>query len=324
MLKRYSIALKRLNVQLGEIANKYERAKLWFWLDALYCYLFLGASPRNYVNFGFYKLKNLERTRYVTMRRSRKIERRFNDPEYASKFNNKHEFNLVFSEFISRKWIYAPNADKKEIMDFLNAVDKVVIKPTALSAGEGIYVLESTKIEGVNAFCKELKERAYLIEEFITQHPEIARLNPSTVNTVRIYTLIDNQGKCKIIFAALRVGGANSFVDNFHGGGVGYVIDLDSGVIKQPGVDIAGNEYICHPSSGVLMVGFRIPEWERLKDFVLRAAAVFPRSRYIGWDVAVTPNGFEMVEGNYMADPNFLQSLDKVGKYKVFKEAMGT
>ena len=43
------------------------------------------------------------------------------------------------------------------------------------------------------------QQRGLLNQEFIQQHPEVAKLNPSTVNTVRLYTLIGKTGVCDII-----------------------------------------------------------------------------------------------------------------------------
>lgn len=117
-----------------------------------------------------------------------------------------------------------------------------------------------------------------------------------------------------------RVGSATADVDNFHNGGVGYPLDLHTGVVYKQGVDLKGNTHTYHPSSGTLMLGFKIPNWQNLKGFVLNAARKFPQSRYIAWDVAVLEDGFEMVEGNYNGDPGLLQALDKVGKKEIFTE----
>ena len=117
-----------------------------------------------------------------------------------------------------------------------------------------------------------------------------------------------------------RVGSATADVDNSHNGGVGYLLDIDTGIVKRQGVDINGNNHIYHPSSGELMLGFQIPNWDNLKRFVISAAKKFKGSRYIAWDVAVLEDGFEFVEGNYMGDPGFLQAVDKVGKREIFKE----
>jgi hypothetical protein len=54
-------------------------------------------------------------------------------------------------------------------------------------------------------------------------------------------------------------------------------------------------------------------------SFVKKAALQNPKARWIGWDVALTPNGCEMVEGNYLVNCNFLQTWDKKGKYSWIK-----
>ena len=319
MIYRYTNALKRLLRQLDPICDKYKTLKLFFLIDAAYCYVRHGSSPRDYINYQFYKLKNNEKKKFITMRGTKKIEKIFNDPKNAECFNNKFKFNENFKKFVKRKWIYAPVKTDKEIIQFINSTDKVIVKPIDLSSGRGVYKLDVNKIKDVEKFCREVKESKSLIEEFILQHEEINKLNITSVNTIRIYTIIDNLGKCNIIYAALRVGGGNASVDNFHNGGVGYVLDIKTGVVKKQGINIDGEEYIRHPSSGILMLGYQIPNWNELIIFVSDAAKVFPKSRYIGWDVAITRDGFEMIEGNYMADPGFLQALDKEGKMDIFK-----
>lgn len=318
--ERYITAYNRLSKQLDVICAEYKAPKTRFWIDALYCFVFHGASPRDYVNFEFFRLNHVGRKQFLTMRRTHKIERMFNDPKYAQIFNNKEIFNHEFSQFVKRKWIYAPDKTDGEIIGYIQQMKKVIVKPTNLSSGKGIFKLSASEIDNIKDFCSYVKEKKCLIEEFIVQHQDISKLNPITVNTIRVYTIIDASGGCDIIFAAIRVGSGQGDVDNFHAGGVGYPLDIGTGYIKQQGVDINGKQYLHHPSSNTLMLGYKIPMWEELKKFILQAAMMFPKARYIGWDVAVTQNGFEMVEGNYMADPGLLQTLDKQEKYQVFKE----
>lgn len=162
VLEKYKTALKRLDAQLDGLTAEYHRPKFRFWLDAFYCYLVHGASPRDYINFGFYRLNNLERKQFVTMKRSFRIERVLNPTQYAEIFNNKHRFNEVFSGFVNRRWIYAPESSKSEIVEFIRQVGKVVVKPTGLSSGQGIYVLDSREIAEYHDVCIEATERGYL------------------------------------------------------------------------------------------------------------------------------------------------------------------
>ena len=47
--------------------------------DAAYCYLKYGASPHDYMNFEFYKLKDIERNEFLTMKRTHRVESIYND-----------------------------------------------------------------------------------------------------------------------------------------------------------------------------------------------------------------------------------------------------
>lgn len=157
-----------------------------------------------------------------------------------------------------------------------------------------------------------------MLEECINQCKELSSLNPSSVNTIRVYTILDNNCIPHILSASVRVGGVGSTTDNFHSGGVGYPIDIEHGVVSGAGADMMGQRYIFHPGTSVKIIGFEIPRWEALVEFVFRACAVLPTARLIAWDIAVTENGFEMVEGNYDGDPGFMQTpMEKGSLYQI-------
>jgi hypothetical protein len=46
-------------------------------------------------------------------------------------------------------------------------------------------------------------------------------------------------------------------------------------------------------------VGFQVPFWPELIDMAKKAALHVPENRSIGWDIAVTENGPELIEGNH-------------------------
>ena len=43
----------------------------------------------------------------------------------------------------------------------------------------------------------------------------------------------------------------------------------------------------------------KIPMWDRVLEVVTEAAKKIPQIRYIGWDIAVTNDGVEFIEGNH-------------------------
>lgn len=105
-----------------------------------------------------------------------------------------------------------------------------------------------------------------------------------------------------------------------HDNGVYYPIDPETGVIYHRGMDIKGNRYIYHPTINKKMLGFQIDKWEEIISFVKAASDVVPEARYIGWDIAVTENGCDMIEGNVNAYIGDLQKYEIKGIYKTIMD----
>ncbi len=53
-----------------------------------------------------------------------------------------------------------------------------------------------------------------------------------------------------------------------------------------------------HPVSGTKLEGYQLPNWEILKETVRRAVLVDPDAIFVGWDMAITEQGVDMVECN--------------------------
>lgn len=312
MGNRYIIALRKLKTCIDGLSKHYNKNFIYFWLDALGAYIKYGVTPNEYLGWKFYKLSSLERKEFFTKSHDDKYIPKFNDKRYAYLFDNKVEFNNRFKGYIKRDWLYTKNATEEQLMDFIKSHENIIVKPISASQGKGVHKLK-LNIENPMSFLKD----EYLLEEFIVQHHSISKINSSSVNTIRIYTLLHKDNSVLFLSASIRIGGNNAEVDNYHAGGVGYPIDIESGIICKAGTDINGKEYLCHPSTGEQVVGFKIPNWSQLKEFVTKACKEVPQGRMIAWDVVVLEDGFELLEGNYGGDPGFMQAPNKIGKKKV-------
>lgn len=126
-------------------------------------------------------------------------------------------------------------------------------------------------------------------------------------------------GGVNIIAVTLRVGSKNSIVDNVHSGGTYYHVDVETGIVDQKGMDGYGNwSYLRHPDSGVIMPGYKIPRFSEVMSFVISVAKHLPGARYVGWDIAITQDSIEVIEGNVSPGADALQS-NQVGIYKLIK-----
>lgn len=140
----------------------------------------------------------------------------------------------------------------------------------------------------------------YLLQEKIQQHPFIRELAPYTTNTIRVVTFLDHQNDVNILFTILRLGRRGNMADNWDRGGISVAVDKETGVLGA-GVlkpKYGGQWLEVHPDSQVRFAGQVVPYWREIIDLCSRAARVSPRVRSIGWDVALTPQGPMLIEGN--------------------------
>ena len=63
------------------------------------------------------------------------------------------------------------------------------------------------------------------------------------------------------------------------------------------------------------MVGYRLPNWDIAIEAVTKAAEKIPQCKFIGWDVAFTQKGVELIEGNHNPGIFTLESLGTPGAY---------
>ena len=158
-----------------------------------------------------------------------------------------------------------------------------------------------------------------LLQTWQAQHPEMAALNPDTLNTLRILSLQRRNGAVGVMHAVVRIGRAGAWLDNFHAGGIAMKVDLETGRTAAPAVRLdRSTTYTRHPDSGLALNDRPIPAFARCLALVDRAHALFPGLRTVGWDVAIAPEGPRIVEANLdwdaeihaFADSGFRSMID--------------
>ena len=235
------------------------------------------------------------------------------------KLANKSLQHKTYHDFIRRDWMLLnKDTSPKSIYEFFEKHVVAIVKPINGEQGHGICKVHKEEKEKIDTLIKEARTSDFIIEELLVNTAELAVLNPLSLNTIRVYTLTDKTGNVHILEMMLRVGNGDAGVDNWGSGGVGYHIDKESGIIDQYGLDKKSGKYLRHPSSGTVMLGFRIPRFQELLEYVNKLAKVEPRARFVGWDIAVLPDRFELVEMNCPGGHDFLQAFGK-GYYRVIK-----
>ena len=155
----------------------------------------------------------------------------------------------------------------------------------------------------------------------------MAKLNASSVNTIRVTTVVDDAGTPHFMYAILRVGSGQGVTDNISSGGMYTLLD-ENGAINYPMFrDKDVSTYEKHPVNGFVFKGFQVPMFRESVELCLKAALVEPHMRYIGWDVAVTADGPVLIEGNHLPGYDMCQNHifhpDGVGFKPAFEAALG-
>lgn len=125
----------------------------------------------------------------------------------------------------------------------------------------------------------------------------LKELSPNGTPPIRVFTFVDEHKEPHIIFSAINLSMYNPVV-NFGSGALKSLIDPKSGRIVADGIDKNNKLYSSHPVTGVPIKGQVIPQWDNLRETVLKAALEFPEVRYIGWDCTISSKGATLIEAN--------------------------
>lgn len=175
----------------------------------------------------------------------------------------------------------------------------LVLKPVDQCGGRGIRLLEADGADEWQQLLAPLAggRQRYLLEQRIRQHPFLAQFNSSSVNTIRINTILRNATVTHFT-AFMLVGRSGHFVNNGAQGGLFASIDTTIGRIITDGFDEQGVRHPVHPDSGVAFLGQEVPQWDSLLTLTREMALLLPSTAYLSWDMVLTPDGWEPLEAN--------------------------
>lgn len=294
--------------------------------DMIYCGFRYQAGYMDYLVFEFYNINAAQRATYITRGQSNRFVRLLNPRQYWYLLEDKVVFLKRFDGFHGRAWIDLREASEADFETFCQAHPKIVAKPLDGTCGKGIEFFEISEKSRIVGLYDMLRAGGqYLVEELIIQHPDIAKIYPLSVNTLRLVT-IKNRDTVHVVFSSMRIGNGLR-VDNLNSGGMAVIVDMETGKISTPGADKAGNAYYRHPASGVELIGTEIPLYREALALVKSAAQHLPELGYIAWDVAITPERPIIIEANHFPGHDIYQfqvhlGPDKLGLLPRFEEAV--
>ncbi len=260
---------------------------------------FHGVGFQDYIDYDFAILTREERATYMTNPVSNRLSLTFDDPAFRHVFHDKVEFNRTFDAHLQREWLVLREGNVDELRAFSHRHGVIVTKEPFGHQGRGVHRYHTDAVTDWAAFHRGLLARGeILVEEVIRQHEALAALCAGTVNTTRVTAFFD--GETTHILAMAQKFGRGAVSDQNTFGGFYAMLD-EQGRATGAGYDSDNRVYETHPDSGIRISDFQLPMFDEVIAFVDRVARIVPQVRYVGWDIAVTPEGPVLVEGNWAA-----------------------
>lgn len=208
---------------------------------------------------------------------------------------------------------------KDEAVRLCQNLERVIIKPSKESKGHGVQIFSAkdgvTDLNGktVESIFEEYK-KDFLIQEVVKQHKDMAALNPTSVNTMRILSYRSDM-EVLIVYSVVRIGRKGSVIDNQCAGGISTTIDKEGRLGKEAFGGYSADN-IQMTDSGVVLDGYQLPSYDKAIEMVKRLHLKLPFFNLVGWDVAIQEDG-EPVLIEFNTNPGLSQSAFKsgMGKY---------
>lgn len=292
----------RLNHFMNYAVRVSGRSRLSILLDSIYSTFRYNISLLDYFYFRFYSLNRQERFQWVGTGYLYEFQLRMNPKCARELLIDKRRFLQHFRPFIKRSFVTLQELKTNPVLlENLHAgtTGRIVLKGARGQIGAQVKVIAAEGL-GYKDIIKRMESGGYdLAEEYVIQHPALMELSSSGLNTVRIITQLHN-GHVHFLGVRLRIS-VNSSVDNMAAGNLAAPVDLETGVVSGSGVysDITRSDETFHPVSGKAIKGFKIPYWHEVLDLARQAALHTPENKSVGWDIAITPDGPELIEGNH-------------------------
>ena len=307
---------------IDDLHKKTGKSKIYFLIDTIMCGFKYQAGYMDYHLFEMYKMNSKERETVLTRGKSNDIVKKYNNKEYIKYFEDKGLFNEKFKKYLNREYIILDANNYDNFKTFVQGKLEVIVKPLAgTCGGKGVEKIKVNNKKIKELYKQLIEHKQLLIEEVAVQNEEMAKLHPSSINTVRISTL--NQ---KVVAAFLRIGNNNNVVDNLNHEGLICPVELEDGIIKYPAYDKTYTTYYEHPITHKKLVGFKIPMWEEAKKMCIEASKEIKEVGYVGWDVCIGKEKPFLIEGNDFPGHDMFQlpahREGNIGVYPRFKKAM--
>lgn len=315
-------------------AKKTSRPRSLILADMIYWRLVYGFDARDYQVYGFSSLRDpkLRRT-YMSNQNWAKVCNTVNNQAKAKGYDllKKTDGAKKFKNYFRREILIIEDVSKDEILDFINRHSRFFAKQNENYGGYGVFPVKNSDFSSHQEIYEWLFDHEIsLLEEEIIQHPELEIINPGSVATLRLTSLLTPRGQVKLLPSLLRLAEGQSHIV----GGQLYSpidetgrVDLPS-FLRDDSFETTGGKYVnVHPHNGKILLGFELPFYKEAVQMVEEMARQVPEYPFIGWDIAIGAEGPLLIEANKFPASDTYQIYrrdgSKEGYYQEILDSLG-
>ncbi len=185
----------------------------------------------------------------------------------------------------------------EQVLDLFKEHDKVILKPSVESGGgSSIHVFQRNDrglSDKENVFDDQFLKaytKDFIIQEYVAQHAYFSRFNPSSNNTVRVFTYRSvKDDTVNILHCLLRVGAKGSFLDHDHLGGVVLSIN-EQNRLNPYAIDLYGNKSTSVNGIDISTLD-KVPAMDEIKKTAIKIAGDIYYGRLLALDFTVDRSG---------------------------------
>lgn len=202
-----------------------------------------------------------------------------------------------FAYFTNGLWLSSEYnvLSKKEVLNTIHSENyKLLYKTDSSSKGKGVHFLEKENLKIDNL---ELLGNV-VIQRYINQHSFFQDISPNSVATLRITSVMNNNGEVTVNASYLRMGG----ISDTHVKSSSHIripINIITGELDRYGYTTNWLRINEHPDTKFIFENKRIPNFNKFIATTVKLHKMVPFTRCIGWDMTIdTDNEIQVMEWN--------------------------
>lgn len=175
---------------------------------------------------------------------------------------------------------------KDKALKLCYAEESFIIKPSIDSGAGRLIQFYDSKVDSpelIPGLFTSLGNN-FIVQEVVKQHPILASLHKSSLNTIRILSFFF-EGEIYILSAIVRMGTGEARVDNVTAGGMQCGVNLDGQCYKL--ACTKKRDWVDRTPAGTIFAEIKLPAFEEIIQHVKREHIKLPHFRLIGWDFSV-------------------------------------